>query len=394
MTDHPASTRDRERPNISSEVQERVSLLRNSADRFTAGAAHVKRARGLRGTQPGYDTEVWRQMSGFGWLGTLIPERFGGVGLGCAEMAAICEALGRSLIPEPVTAAAVLAGGALLYGDNETLKSELLPALVAGELIPALAWRENVHDCDVFNVEARAEKTSRGFKISARKCLIVAGMSAHGFIVSAQAHGGIALYWVSSAAAAPGLRYRELPDGRPSADLTLSAVEIPASQQIAGPEAAKTALARAFDEALIMTAAELLGVSTKALEITLDYLRTRVQFGKPIGSFQALQHRAADLYIQQRLCRHALDDVLASLQQPDLRPDSRSALASRIKARCSDASLRITKEAIQMHGAMGFADECDVGLFLKRAITLSAWLGGAQVHRRRYAKLALNEMAV
>ena len=141
-----------------------------------------------------------------------------------------------------------------------------------------------------------------------------------------------------------------------------------------------------------MTAAELLGVQSRAFEIALDYLRTRVQFGKPIGSFQALQHRAVDLYIEQRMCRHTLDEVIAKAAVPDLRPEARGALASRIKARCSEASLHITREAIQMHGAMGFSDECDIGLFLKRAVTLSAWLGGAEVHRRRFARLAPHQV--
>ena len=140
----------------SSEIRERLALLRDSASRFTAGDAHIKRARALRGTRPGYDLDVWRKMAELGWLGTLIPERFGGVGLGCAEMATICEVLGRSLLPEPITAAVVLAGGTLLYGDNEALKSELLPALTKGQMIPALAWRENVHHCDFLAVDTRA----------------------------------------------------------------------------------------------------------------------------------------------------------------------------------------------------------------------------------------------
>ena len=373
------------------ELQERLALLRNSASRYTAGDVHVKRARALRGTQPGFDRDAWRQMAELGWLGTLIPERFGGVGLGCTEMAVICEALGRALLPEPVTAAAVLAGGVLLYGDNETLKAELAPALAAGTLIPALAWRESVHDTDMLAVETRAEQTPRGVKLYGSKCLIIGGAAADGLIVSAQSSGGIGLYWVPGAAAAPGLSYRELPDGRASAELVMSGVEVPAAHCVAGPGAASAALERAYDEALVMASAELLGLSTRALEITLEYLRTRVQFGKPIGSFQALQHRAADLYIQQRMCRHSLDEVLAALQRPDLAAEERGALASRIKARCSEASLRITRDAIQMHGAMGFADECDVGLYLKRALTLAAWLGGALLHRRRYARLALKE---
>ena len=137
-----------------------------------------------------------------------------------------------------------------------------------------------------------------------------------------------------------------------------------------------------------IAAAELCGVMSRALEMTLDYLKTRVQFGKPIGSFQALQHRAVDLHIQKELSSAVLDEALAEL---DRGPDApaRAAIASRVKARCSDAALRITRETIQLHGGIGFTDEHDIGLYLKRALTVAAWLGNASAHRRRYADLTI-----
>ena len=374
-----------------SERKERLAMLRDSANKYASRDSHLKRARQLRGTHPGYDRQVWRKMAELGWLGTLLPERFGGLELGCAETAVIAEALGRSLFPEPLVASAVLAGGTVLYGDNDALKAELLPALAGGEMVPALAWREEGHIGDLLIVETRADETSSGVKISGSKRLVIGGASADGFIVTARSRQGIGLYWVPSGKVTSGVSVIELADGRPAAELKLSGVDVPGSHRIAGPGTAEAALLRAYDEALITTAAELLGVLSRAFEITLDYLRTRVQFGKPIGSFQALQHRAVDLYIEQRLCRHALDDVIAGTSVADLSANARGALASRIKARCSEASLRITREAIQMHGAIGFSDECDIGLFLKRAITLAGWLGGAEVHRRRYAQLAPHE---
>ena len=375
------------------ELKQRLALLRDSARQYAGSDAHLKRARALRGTRPGHDAAVWREMAALGWLGTMLPEQYGGIGLGCAEMATICEALGRSLLPEPVTAAAVLAGGAILYGDNEALKAKLLPALASGDLLPAMAWREDTHATNMLAVAARAEESASGVRLSGAKRLIVGGAGADGFVVSAQQRGGLALYWVPSAAVGARLVFHELPDGRPAADLELDGIEVPAANRIAGPGVAGSALARAYDEALIMTAAELHGLSTRTLEITTEYLRTRVQFGKPIGSFQALQHQAANLYIQHRLCQHTLDEVVTLLRQPGVDGGARGALASRVKARCADAALRITRTAVQMHGAMGFADECDVGLYLRRAVTLAAWLGGADVHRRRYARLALTEIA-
>jgi alkylation response protein AidB-like acyl-CoA dehydrogenase len=145
-------------------------------------------------------------------------------------------------------------------------------------------------------------------------------------------------------------------------------------------------LSAAIDEALVMASAELLGIARKALQMTLDYLRTREQFGKPIGSFQALQHRAVDLYIQQELSQVSIDTALLEFRG-DASPSRRGMAASRAKARCSDTANRITREAVQMHGAIGFTDEYDVGLYLKRAVVQSAWLGNASQHRRRYAML-------
>jgi alkylation response protein AidB-like acyl-CoA dehydrogenase len=151
-------------------------------------------------------------------------------------------------------------------------------------------------------------------------------------------------------------------------------------------------VARAIDHTAAIASAELNGIMGRSLEITLDYLKTRVQFGKPIGSFQALQHRAVDLYIQQELSGAVLNDVIDVL---DNEPDgkTRSAAASRAKARCTDAALLITRQSIQMHGAIGFTEDCDVGLYVKRAMTLAAWLGNGTAHRRRYAKTEILEGA-
>jgi alkylation response protein AidB-like acyl-CoA dehydrogenase len=375
------------------ELRERLSLLRDSAAQYAGQDVHLKRSRALRSEQPGYDRAVWAELAGLGWLGTLIPESHGGLGLGCADMAVLCEAMGRTLFPEPVTASVVLAGGAILHGDNAALKQALLPALVGGKLVPALAWRENVQDCEPLQVEMRAEAGAGGLRLSGTKVLVVGGIGADGYVVSARAGDELLLCWVRAGAAGSRIPAEQLPDGRPVATLILEGVQVPAADILARGEVAAGALMRAYDEALIMTSAELLGLSTRVLEITVDYLKTRVQFGRAIGSFQALQHQAANLYIQQRLCRHALDEAVMALQDPAIAADERGAWASRVKARCSDASLKITRGAVQMHGAMGFADECDVGLYLKRAVTLSAWLGGTVIHRRRYARLALKEVA-
>ena len=375
---------------LQEDAAERHLLLRASAKRFVNRPLQLKRVRSLRGQQPGYDKEVWRMFAELGWLGTLVPEEFGGLGLECADISVIAEELATALLPEPLTAAVVFAGGCLAYGDNVDLKSELLASLVQGNLIPAVAWREDAHECDPLDISTRADASHKGVKLYGIKRVVIAGISADGLIVTARAKDGLGLYWVPSAKIAGAITYKEMPDGRAMADVVFDGIEVPREHFVASAPVAEVSLMRAFDEALIVTSAELIGVCSAVLELTLDYLRTRVQFGKHIGSFQALQHRVVDLYIRQRICRHSLDEVLAITQQAGSAATKRSGQASRIKARCADASLLITREAVQMHGAMGYSDECDVGLYLKRAITLSSWLGGSDVHRKRYAKVALS----
>ncbi|MBI2318660.1 MAG: acyl-CoA dehydrogenase, partial [Betaproteobacteria bacterium] len=215
----------------------------------------------------------------------------------------------------------------------------------------------------------------------------VGAPGADAFVVAARSTGGIELYWIARDAAGLACEPEPLADGSASARLTFRAVDAPDGTRVASAQTARSALEIALDHALLAASAELLGVMDSVLDKTLDYLRTRVQFGKPIGSFQALQHRAVDLYIQKELTRAALDAAGATLEDPGRSAAERSAAASGAKARASQAALAICGEALQMHGAIGFTDEYDLGLYFKRALVLSASLGNAGAHRRRYASL-------
>jgi alkylation response protein AidB-like acyl-CoA dehydrogenase len=374
------------------DFEEHRVLLRDSVADFIARGTDIARVRRLRGTPAEYERTVWKQMARLGWLGILIPEQHGGLGLGLAEAAIVAEGLGRALAPEPFTAA-VLAVETLVGGDNASLKADLLPRIVAGESVPALAWQESPGETRITAVETRAVRFEGGYRLNGSKRFIAGAAGADGYVVSAQADKQqLALFWVASGTPGVTLQLETLADGRHFGALALSDVAVPRDQMIASNAVACRTLERAIDHAAVIASAELYGVMSRALEMTLDYLKTRVQFGKPIGSFQALQHHAVDLYIQQQLASAVLDDVIAALDQE---PDSniRGALASRVKARCSDAALKITRAAIQLHGAIAFTDEYDAGLYLKRAMVLAAWLGGATSHRRRYAQLTIRESA-
>ena len=373
-------TRDAVKP-----VEHRALLADSVAD-FTARGTDIARIRKLRGTAAEYDRATWKKMADLGWLGILVPEQYGGLGLGLTEMAIVARGLARGLLPEPLAATAVLCATALVAAENEPLKREQLPRLVSGDVLPALAWQEAAGVLDPAAVRCAAVPFEGGYKLSGTKRFISGCGQADAFLVTALAGNEVVLLWLPSETAGVRLELEALADGRNFGTLKLDDALVPKSGVAATGPAAASALALAFDHAAAIAGAELAGVMDRALEMSLDYLKTRVQFGKPIGAFQALQHRAVDLHIHKEVANATLE---AALDLLDRCPDAatRAALASRVKARCADAALKITREAIQLHGAIGFTDEYDAGLYLKRALALAAWLGHPTWHRRRYAQL-------
>ena len=361
-----------------------LRMLRDSAADFaTLDAARVRR---LRGTDPGFERTRWQEMGDMGWLGILIPEEHGGLGLDLDAALIIAEQLGRALFPEPYSASAVTATLALLHGDNAALKQRLLPRLAAGEVIAGLAWQDERGglDLDQCAVKSQAQDGNTVLQGSSR---FVSPPGADGFIVSARSAQGLELHWIERAATGLVCEPELRADGSASLRLRFDAVAAPADTRVAAATTARAALQIALDQATLSAGAELLGLMDCALDMTLDYLRTRVQFGKPLGSFQALQHRAVDMYVQKELTRATLAAALATVIDTGCTPDQRAAAASSAKARASQAALAICKEALQMHGAIGYTDEYDLGLYFNRALVLSAWLGNASAHRSRYAAL-------
>jgi alkylation response protein AidB-like acyl-CoA dehydrogenase len=312
----------------------------------------------------------------------MLPEANGGSALGIADMAAVVEELSRSLLPEPLVASAVFAGNLIAHGDNDALKAKLLAALIAGDLVPAVAFQEGLKANSP--VQCRAAAAGKDFVLNGTKNYVRPGAGADGFVVSAKAGDGLGLFWITAGTAGAELKLERATDGTDIGTLTLKNVKVGADNVVASAKVGAGAFERAYNEALIASSAELLGLMRGALDMTVNYLQTRVQFGKPIGSFQALQHRAVDLYLQQELSAAALNEVAGLFEQGGS-SEQMNALASRIKARASDAAMQIARESIQMHGAIGFTDEYDVGFYFKRIVALSAWLGNSAEHRRRYA---------
>jgi alkylation response protein AidB-like acyl-CoA dehydrogenase len=351
-------------------LSEQQVLIQDSAVAFIAQNDELKKTRDNRFVQPGFDQQTWQEMAELGWLGFLIPEQYGGIGLGFDDLHTVLIQLGKGLVPAPFVATAVLAASALVNGDNEAIKKDRLPALVTGEWKPALAWQEARGS---MSVKAELVSVVDG-KLSGKKMFVPDAGGADAFIVSAASAEGTELYLVNKDAAGLSIDYDQRVDGGFYGQLSFDLAE-----QI---------LAAALDAGRVAASAELLGVMTRALEITVDYTSQRVQFDKPIGSFQALQHKMVDLFILSEISRSVVLQTIA-LFDGEASAEGRAAAASQVKARCSDAALQITKSAIQLHGGIGYTDEANIGLYLKKAMYLASWLGNASAHRARYAELTL-----
>lgn len=375
------------------ERQQQLDLLRDSAVNFSSKESPLSRARALRGQQPGFDRSFWGALAAQGWTGLLVPEALGGYGQGLAEMAEVTAALAAQGAPEPVVPVLVFAGRLLQACGHNDVARRVLADMVAGTALPAVAWQEDATgaaslaaDGSLALPASRLEASDGGWRLSGDKRHVRPGAGADGYIVTALCGGELALVWLPAGSAGLGVSSERLADGSQAARLHLDHIAVPAAQVLARGAAAQAALVAAYDETLLLSSVELLALSRRMVAMTLDYLRTRKQFGKPIGSFQALQHRAVDLHIQQELCAAVVAQALAAFDA-GCSGAERALLAARVKARCAEAALTTGRDAVQLHGAIGITDEYDLGLYLQRAMVVSAWLGNASTQRRRYAAL-------
>jgi alkylation response protein AidB-like acyl-CoA dehydrogenase len=342
-----------------------LRMIRESAAGLAARGGDRKRIRALRFKAPGFDPEIYRQMAEQGWLGLRVAEQKGGAGLGMAEFCAIAEELGAALAPEPLVPAALSA--ALLAAAGAPAQ---LARLLDGSEYIATAWQE-----------APAALTAPSNAHAPRRFIPYAG-GASGFLVPVQTATGLALFLQPAANAA--LTLEDTQDGGQFGALTPEGGLLLA-ENIGG------AFAQALEEAVLGTAATLLGVMDQAFALTLEYLRTRQQFGKLIGSFQALQHRAADLNLQLALTRASVGAAAEVLDDPSSTTPERQAAVSAAKARAAEAAMLLTRQAVQLHGGIGYTDEADIGLYLRKAMTLANQFGSAAAHRKRYAACAPEE---
>jgi alkylation response protein AidB-like acyl-CoA dehydrogenase len=336
---------------------ESLRMLRDSAAAIAPRGGDLKRIRDLRFSAPGFDRVVWGEICAMGWPGLRLAEDAGGSGLGMREFVALVEELGAGLVPEPLIPVAMAAR--LLPADH-------LASVLSGERIVIPAWQERPNSLD-----AVGGTTLSGGKVTGKKMFVPQAAGADAFLVTVQ--GGLAL--VQRDAPGVSLVLEQTQDGGNFGTLSLDGAP---AEAIAGDAS------DALEEATLATAAYLLGVMDRAFAMTLDYMKTRQQFGRTIGSFQALQHRAVDLKIQISLTRASVEAAAATLDSVTV-PALRQSAVSRAKARAAEASMLVTKQCIQLSGGIGYTDAYDVGLFLRKAMVLSNLYGSAALHRARYA---------
>jgi len=366
-------------------LTEEQVLLRDASRDFVREQAPVTRLRKMRDAgRNGRDPELWREMAAMGWAGVLVPEEHGGSALGYVGIGLVLEACGRTLAASPLLSSALIGASALVLGGSAAQQKAWLPQIAAGDAIFALAVDEGAHHAPE-TIALAAKKSGDSWLLSGVKRHVADGHIADFVVVPARTSAkGVTLFLVAVESA--GLKRRELKtvDSRGAADLTFDKVESSSASVLGQVDAGAALLAQILDRARIGLAAEMVGQATEAFEITSDYLKTRRQFGQVIGGFQALQHRAAQMFTELELTRSC---VMAALAGLDRNANDIPALASLAKARAADTLHLVSSEMVQMHGGIGMTDAHDAGLYLKRARVVEALYGGASYHRARYASV-------
>lgn len=371
-------------------LNEEQQLLKESADGFFAEKAPVSAIRQLRDDKVdgGYDPALWQEMIEMGFSGLLVAEEQGGLGFGYVGAGIVAEAMGKNLSAAPFVASSVVAAELIGAAGSDAQKEALLPAIAAGEKVATLAIDEAGRH-DPLKTSLKAVKGDDGYTLSGMKTFVPEGATADSIIVVARTAGdagdkdGLSLFLIEKGAAGLITDETVMVDSRGWAKLTFEGVKVAPDALIGGEGGAYASLVHVLDRANVIVSAELLGIAQECLDRTVAYLQERKQFGVVIGTFQALQHRAADLYSEIEVTRSI---VLKALQQADSDADI-GLFASAAKARAAKTAELATNEAIQMHGGVGMTDEFDFGLFIKRARILQTLYGGYSYHTDRFATL-------
>lgn len=372
-------------------LNDEQAMIRDSAEGFFAEKAPVSELRRLRDARDavGFSRELWKAMADMGFAGVLVPEQHGGVGLGYVSAGLIQEAIGRNLALSPMLSTAILGATAILAGGSDEQKAAYLPKLAAGDLLVALASDEKPRHSPT-SIETHAEPSGNGFRLNGGKSFVLDGHVADRLIVAGRTSGGttdtqgITLFLVDPKADGVTIARTITVDSRNAAEIRLADVQVDGADVLGTVDQGWPVLERILDAGRACLAAEMLGVAHESFTRTVDYLKQREQFGVKIGTFQALQHRAAHLFCEVELARSV---TLRALQALDAGEERAPMLASLAKGKVGEVAKLATNEAVQMHGGIGMTDEFDIGFFMKRARAAQETFGDFAFHGDRMARL-------
>ncbi len=372
-------------------LNEEQRLLQDTARDFLNSQAPVETLRKLRDDSDplGYAQDLWQQMAEMGWASIILPEAYGGLEFGFLGLGVVLEETGRTLTASPLLASAVVGASAILLAGSEEQKQALLPAIASGELTLALALEESHHHRPAY-IATTAQQQGDNFIVNGKKCFVLDGHSADKLIVVARTSGaerdseGLTLLLVDRESAGISCLRTIMTDSRNAANIEFDNVTVPTGNVIGEIGAGWSTLEPVLDRGRVAISAEMMGYALEAFSRTVEYLKEREQFGALIGSFQALQHRAAHIQSEIELCRSVL---LQALSTVDDAPEQLPLMASLAKAKLNELVKLVTNEAVQMHGGIGVTDELEIGFFLKRARVAMQVFGDTGFHKDRYATL-------
>ena len=373
-------------------LSEEEQFLKDTAKNFADERSPISHFRSLRDNNDPklWDKDIWSEMVKLGWPGILIPEEFGGSNFGVTGIGVILQECAKTLTPSPLFATGVLGAYAITQFGNDDQKSNYLPKIVSGEITTALAIDETSHH-EPSKTEMTAKKNDSNFILNGKKIFVIDGASADILIVLARTSGvkgdstGLSLFILNSDTSGIETKKLDMADSRNYANISFNEVIIDESSLLGDLETAGETVDSILDIGRIAMSAEMLGNAESAFEITLDYLKQRKQFGALIGSFQALQHRAAEMFCEIELTKSS---VMAAMRAADENSNELQRLSSLSKTMAGETLHLVSNEAIQMHGGIGVTDEYDIGFFLKRARVAEQIFGSAKYHTERYANLS------
>ena len=371
-------------------LNEEQIFLKDSAKKFASEKTPTTHFREVRDSEieSCYDDKVWQEMVSLGWTGILIPEEFGGSNFGVAGISSILEELGRTLTPSPLFSTAVV-GVSLIKHANDDVKKDILSKVVEEGLRLCFAIEESNHH-NPLKIVCEAQKDGKNYNISGEKSFVIDGGFADMVIIACRTSGkegsknGLSLFVVDANAKGLTVTPTKMVDSRNAANMKFDDVKVSSDMLIGEEGKAYEIIESVLDISRAAISAEMLGSALQAYEITLDYLKEREQFGSKIGSFQALQHRAAIMFSELELCKSC---VIESITSFDEGGNDSERLASLAKAKVGEVFHLVSNESVQMHGGIGVTDEYDIGLYLKRARVAEQIFGNSDFHKNRYAEL-------